>query len=548
MTTPSNDTEPEPELDDEAPPREEEESGRSARRGSPGGPHAAATRRPASDDLDDEQIAEQARTGAAAADERNELRAVAAVTPILAKNIRFIGTPFREYFTWDKEARYWRGGEGSIERARLLTEDPATNYVDTLSNDPQGKGKEKALATPHQWGVVKLLSNPGLDSLLDRASLRPPILAQSAQFDDARNAPRDNRFSLHTLSGTFDARDNAIRNAERSDMNTRIMRGRYDKAATCPNWDSSLLEWTGGDVSMVQFLQRCAGMLALPANIVNREDCFLIVYGPPRSGKGTWTETITGLLGDYAVKLDPSIMSKRAMEKEGLTPVYALRGKRLGCISGETDVGYTLNEALFKRLSGGEALTARTHNKGYETFDSTATILFTTNVLPNLQDVATTLNRIRVIPFPISFEGREDTQRVRKIAEETAGIISWICRGAHLYLQDVACNGRMTWHPKVLEATKAYGAEQDTIAQFIDERCTRDANATVKKRDLYSEYERFEQDGGRRPKSKITFGKAIANIATTSPRHGAAESWEGIGLRTTTHSAAERYADRYAPN
>jgi putative DNA primase/helicase len=65
----------------------------------------------------------------------------------------------------------------------------------------------------------------------------------------------------------------------------------------CPLWHKFLGKVTGGDAELKAYLQRVAGYCC--TGFV-REQALFFLYGTGANGKGVFTSTLAGVLGDYA--------------------------------------------------------------------------------------------------------------------------------------------------------------------------------------------------------------------------------------------------------
>jgi putative DNA primase/helicase len=216
------------------------------------------------------------------------------------------------------------------------------------------------------------------------------------------------------------------------------------------------------------------------------EHCFFLCYGTGRNGKGTFLETLRYVLGDYGHTAEfDTFLQKDKSNVRILEAVGRLKGRRF-VVASETSDSTRLNEALIKRLTGGDRLTGTQLNSSSFEFDPTHTIWFACNHRPAIKDASPAMwERVKAIPFERSFLGEEQEKYLKEtLKEECDGIFSWAAEGAYQYLKH-----GMPKAPQVcIEATKEYQESNDKLSIFIGECLIRDATATVGVQAVYDRY------------------------------------------------------------
>lgn len=86
-------------------------------------------------------------------------------------------------------------------------------------------------------------------------------------------------------------------------------------------------------------------------------------------------------------------------------------------------------------------------------------------------------DRIRLIPFTVSFADREDKELGAKLREEAEGILAWAVEGCLEWAEDGlgSCD-------VIDRATADYRTENDLLSAFIDECCELDSGASATKK------------------------------------------------------------------
>jgi putative DNA primase/helicase len=279
-----------------------------------------------------------------------------------------------------------------------------------------------------------------------------------------------------------------------------------------PQWDKFIREIFAGDEEMMGFIQRLAGYCITGTSSEHRLPILYAADG--RSGRTTMLETIAAVLGtdlSYATQADMLMNVKR--DASGPQPfVYALRGKRLVWAS-ESREGQQINAGLAKQLTGGDRITTRTHHQEAVTFKPTFTVMLLTNHRPHISaDDQAMWDRVLLIEFNQRFiddpkapnEHKRNQDLPKILQAESAGILAWLVRGCLAWQQQGLCPPA-----KVLGATESYRDEEDTIQQFIDERCILGPGVEVKAGGLYKAYQTWTQEYGIRSMSLTAFGPKI---------------------------------------
>lgn len=156
-----------------------------------------------------------------------------------------------------------------------------------------------------------------------------------------------------------------------------------------------------------------------------------------------------------------------------------LRGARWADMS-ELEKGDRLAESTMKSLTGGDTIEAKFMHSNPVQFKPSHSFFMLTNDLPAVDaDDHAIWARMLVIPFNVSFKGREDHGLEDRLALELSGILTWALQG----LADYQAQG-LNPPEAVLAKTNVYRFDNDAFAQFIEDRCVLDPNATVTRKQL----------------------------------------------------------------
>lgn len=159
---------------------------------------------------------------------------------------------------------------------------------------------------------------------------------------------------VNCANGTLDLRTRELRPHDATDRLSKT-RGAYDPLADPTEWEAFLARVLP-DVAVRAYLQRVIGQ-SLYGRVA--EHILPILIGTGANGKGTAYGALVHALGDYTTVIDPALLMARPHVGAGnsTTELMKLLGTRV-VIGSETQEGRKLDEAVVKRLTGGDPLTA----------------------------------------------------------------------------------------------------------------------------------------------------------------------------------------------
>lgn len=300
---------------------------------------------------------------------------------------------------------------------------------------------------------------------------------------------------------------------------------KYDAAAECPLWLKFLDEVLESNEKAINTLQEYIGYC------LGRDNSFhkaLILLGEGRNGKGTTFHVISKLVGNE------NFSALKLQEMNDKETVSRLVGKLVN-IDADTAIDASGYEANFRRITAGDIITARFLYKEPFEFVPHVKLIIGANDLPRISDKTHGFyDRLIIIPFEVSFYGREDRNLKMKLEQEISGILNWAIAGRHrLYKQ-----GQFTTNETMLEAVKELKTENNPTELYVEDNvCFRD-NIFTSKTDIYNDYVRWCKDNGHHPLSKIKFGKEFFRCCRTKTKkharsddHNQMHIWPNVYLR-----------------
>ena len=365
--------------------------------------------------------------------------------------------------------------------------------------------------------VVKCDSAGGIKGVLEVASILEPFAYTSEQMDS-------DPFLVNCANGTLDLRDRVLRPHNPNDRNTKIATGAYDQTATKDVWET-FLNRILPDPEERGYLQRVIGQAAYGGV---REHLFPVLTGKGANGKGTVYGAICNAFGDYAAIINPDMLMMHDRGGVGGPEMMVLRGARL-VVASELGQDKVLDDALMKRLTGGDLLTARHLFREPVTWRPSHQLVYVSNHKPKTKgDDDAVWRRMRIIPFDVVIPDEEQDQTLSEtLTLHADAILTWAIEGFF----DREDNGGMREPAAVLTATASYQHENDAIKRFIDDRCDvgRQHHALVS--DLWIAWLTWRDDEGGDLISKRGFGISLEGRGFTADMLQHTRIRRGLRLR-----------------
>lgn len=270
----------------------------------------------------------------------------------------------------------------------------------------------------------------------------------------------------------------------------------YDPNASQDFWKSWLVDAVGQEAA--DWLQMAVGY-SLTGN--TREEILFYLYGPSRSGKGTFTETLLALLGSpmaEAISFD-LLTAPRDADAQNFR-LAPLHGSRFVAAS-ESNPYERFNEAKLKALTGGDSIQCSFKGRNHFTYRPQFKIWLSSNQPVNAdpQDDAT-WGRLRVIHFPFSHLGEEnkglkDRMRSREVLE---GILAWAVEGAIRWYK-LGDSGLPEMETGAV-LKQSHRDDLDNVQAWIEEVCAVKEGLFSPGESLYTNYAEWCKRNGVQPK------------------------------------------------
>lgn len=304
---------------------------------------------------------------------------------------------------------------------------------------------------------------------------------------------------LDFTNGVLDIQTGQFRKHERADLSTYRLPYKYDREASCGRWLQFVSECLEKDVSRVSVLQEFMGYC------LGRDNSFhkaLVCVGDGRNGKGTTFYVISKLVGEE------NCSALRLGDMSNKETVSDLVGKLVN-IDADTDATARGFESDFRRISAGDTMVARKLYKDVFKFTPYCKLIVGANELPRIADKTHGFyDRLIILPYNVSFVGREDRDLKPKLVAEISGILNWALEGRRRLYE----YGRFSVDKTLQGLVTELKRENNPIEIFIDENVRVHEDAYTSKKEMYDEYMAWCKESGHRALSRVKFGKELFRV------------------------------------
>lgn len=278
----------------------------------------------------------------------------------------------------------------------------------------------------------------------------------------------------------------------------------YDPEAVCLAFLSFIHEVFEGDEDCIALLRQYLGYILV---YDYRWQKMLIMAGESRSGKGTLAGVIRDLVGHKAF-VGTSLTS--LAEQFGLHPLLSAKVAVLGDAKQAAKASINRAHEVLLTVTGNDFIPIRRMYSSPITAQIPARLILMANNVPRFADDLDALhNRFLVLPFNVSFKGREDVTLAGRLKAEMPGIFNWAVEG----LLDLAAQGRFTEPSTGLKAAEDMRVFNNPLGAFVSDFLKEDAEGAISCRDLYAHYQSFCREVGMHPMPNIAFGRRLAKTA-----------------------------------
>lgn len=430
----------------------------------------------------------------------------------------------KKWLTWDT-CRWREDDIGNIYKLAKKSVEAIHDYADDLEDENLLKKWQKHASSAGSTAKIKAM----VENLQSEDNI--PALMEDMDL---------NKWILTAKNGTIDLKTGKLYESKREDMCTKTINVNYDLAASCPTWMKFLGEILP-DKDTQKYVKECLGSCL--TGDTSEENMF-ILYGTGSNGKSVLMDTVSLLLGDFAVNIKAStLLTSNKTQSTPDNEIARLRGARLVTAS-EPKKGISLSDDVIKTITNSKAkITARLLYQEPFDFYPTHKTFFSSNHKPTVSDHSRGVwRRLRLIPFVTSIEDEDqDLNLSDKLGKELPGILNWLVEGCLSWEKA----GRLIMSAEVEQETDEYREDMDRLTEFLSTVTTKgrhdDKVSNMWLRDAYNVW--AERMGFKSMNNK-TFNAAMSERDFKKVKLDGRVYWRGLNLIITKIDDINKTASR----
>lgn len=420
--------------------------------------------------------------------------------------LRFVPS-WKKWLIWDG-TRWKLDSTGAVQRRTKILARSALNWAGEMSvRDKRERDRVVAAAK-------RLESSRGVAGILTLAGTEKGIALDPSEFDA-------DPYLLNCANGTLDLHTLELLPHDPERHLTKVTAAAYHPGADAPEF-RKFVDRILPNEDVRGFIQRYLGY-ALLGTVA--EHVLAILHGSGANGKGTLTNTVDYVLGDYAVTPDAELLAERSGNFHP-TSSASLFGARLAVVQ-EFDEGRRLAEGTVKRLTGGDPIPARRMREDFWEFDPSHTFVLATNHKPVIRGTDEGIwRRLRLVPFDVVIpEHERDGHLGERLRLEADGILTWLVEGFRQWQ-----TGGLAEPKQVKDATEKYRNESDNLARFIKEKCITNGMVSVNSSQLFSAWCAWCAAEKSEPGTQTAFSVLVEERGYRKTKSVGVMVFKGIGL------------------
>ena len=428
-----------------------------------------------------------------------------AIVELYGDRIRYV----HQAGIWRVYDRRWHDDlTGEVERLAVKTAKQLYEAAG-VSNAP-AKDRQRMAS----W-AIRSESQSKVSAVLNALQRQPEIATLLNQWD------RD-KMLLGLQEGAIDLKTGSYLPPDPTRLISKAVGCEYDPTATAPRTDNFLFEICGADPDLDAFIRRAIGYSLTG---MDSEQCFMVLHGNGKNGKGTLLKTLKALLNEYAVTSDFESFTEQKFQKSSTNDIARLAGVRFVSAQ-ESKENCRLAEGTVKKLTGGDPINARfLYHEDFE-FRPEFKLWLACNHKPIIKGTDDGIwRRIRLIPFTQQFDVNQEPGLEDMLLSELPGLLN------------MAISYSLQWQSSTLgapesvkSATQNYRGDMDIIGQFIDDCIKPNTLFDVPAKNLYDKYVKWCEQNGERCASQRALGLKLKERGFFNQHGRNGDFWKGLSI------------------
>jgi putative DNA primase/helicase len=275
--------------------------------------------------------------------------------------------------------------------------------------------------------------------------------------------------------------------------------------AATPVFDRFVQDISLRDAQLAGYLLRFLGY-ALTG--LTKEQIFLNLFGKGKNGKTTLLELLLYIFGTYATTIAEDLVIDGAASTKTENSAADLQNKRLAVLA-DCNRG-TLNDAMIKKITGGDTLRARRLYRESFEFIPKCKLIVGTNQKLRLRDTGESIKRrLRLAPFEYKAEV-PDKLLLDKLKAEAPGILYKLIQEANYYLNHIESQTFPRCERIERESAK-YFNDENPFGLFFQECVEFAADQSVKTVEVWEAYKSWAEANAVKPLKKQSLFLELEN-------------------------------------
>ncbi len=263
----------------------------------------------------------------------------------------------------------------------------------------------------------------------------------------------------------------------------------FDPGAKCPTWHRCLEEWSGGDREWSHLLQRMFGYCLLPHRDYAK---WFLMYGKIRGGKGTIMSILKALLGE-------GYMGTCLEDIAGQFGLWGIEQARVMAINEVSEISNREGEAacrVLKSIVGRDPISInRKFEQPLRNVVVDAVPIMQSNEIPRLPNKGLGLSgKMVLLPFTVSFAGRENYRLGDQLMAELPGIAYWAWQGARAIEEEADPKRKFPMPDRSLSLIDEYHAVNNPIDEFLSARFEEKEGSFVSSEALFTHWKEWSKE------------------------------------------------------